>query len=209
MLPPCYQCGTVYEGNRCPECVARNSDIQRGFLYLGGAAVIGEFLFIGAIHKYPPLWVFWFDFELILFVLLFPAFVMFVLYALDQLERRVVQFGLVLLLAASVLPLRAGYIYFNGALDRHPPLIAQSVISDAHIENRKDGPRYVLGTYVFWNQGRIYQDFFVSQEIYYATHPGDAIQLALHGGAFSTPWAGAVDLSTAKREYKFKFSPRM
>jgi hypothetical protein len=209
MLPPCYQCGTVYEGNKCPECAARNNDIQRGFLFLCEAAVVGRFLFIGAIHKYPPLWIFPFDFRLIFLVMFIPGIIMFVLYAQDQLERRVVQFGLVLVLAASVLPLRAGYVYFDGALDRHPPLIAQSVISDAHIENRQDGPRYVLGTYIFWDQARIYQDFFVSHDIYYATQPGDSIQLKLHGGAFSTPWAEAVDLSTARREYKFKVSPRM
>jgi hypothetical protein len=209
MLPPCYQCGTVYEGNKCPECVARNDDINRGFLVLAGVVVVGEFLFIGAIHKYPPLWLFWFDFYLTLIVMFVPVIVMFVLYAQDQLERRVILVGLAFILAGSVLPLRAGFIFLNGVLDRHPPLIAQSVISDAHIEDREDGPRYVLGTYVFWNQVRIYQDFFVSRDIYNTTHPGDSIRLALHGGAFSTPWAGAVDLSTAQREYKFKFSPRM
>jgi hypothetical protein len=209
MLPPCYQCGTLYKGNQCPECAARTKDIGGGFVIYGGSLVVGLFLMISAIHKYPPLWLFWFDFDLFQILLFVPVIVIFVLYAQDQLERRVILVGLLFVLCGTVLPLRAGFIYLNGALDRNPPLRVQSVISDAHIENRKDGPRYVLGTYVTWNQKQIYQDFFVSRDIYFYTHPGDSVRLALYRGAFSTPWAGRVDLSNNQREYGFKFSPRM
>jgi hypothetical protein len=209
MLPPCYQCGTVYQGNKCPECATRAKDIQGGFLIYGVSVVGGSFSMISAIHKYPPLWLNWFDFYGLLILIFVPVIVMFVLQAQDQLERRVVFFGLLLVLGGTVLPLRAGFIFLNGALDKTPPLRFQSVISDAHIENREDGPRYVLGTYVTWNHAQIYQDFFVSRDIYFFTHPGDSIQLALYGGAFSLPWAGRVDLSNGQRDFRFKFSPRM
>jgi hypothetical protein len=204
MLLPCYKCGTVYDGDRCPACGVRIDGIKRAsYLYLGGLA--GGFCgMLLAIVIYPPLEGYSLDTYLFPILIAIPTVVMIVLAVWDQMERFAILAGLAFVLAGAVLPLRAAFFFLNGALDRNPPVEVQTLLSNGYINNGEFGPSYVLVVSVPSNHGQIEKHLTVSRDAYTFAETGDSLRLAIYPGAFNTPWYGQAVLSNGHREIRFK-----
>jgi hypothetical protein len=204
MLPSCYQCGTVYDGDRCPACGVRIDGIKRAsYLYLGGLA--GGFCgVLLALVVYPPLYDRSLDPYLLPIVIVIPCVVMIVLAVWDQMERFAILAGLVFVLAGAVLPSRAAYFFLNGTLDRNPPVEVQTLVSNGYIDNGEYGPSYVLVASVPSNHKQIEKRLTVSRDTYSFAETGDSLRLAIYPGAFNTPWYGQAILSNGHREIRFK-----
>lgn len=204
MLPPCYKCGTLYDGDRCPACGVRIDGIKRAsYLYLGGLA--GGFCgMLLAIVIYPPLEDYSLDTYLFPILIAIPTVVMIVLAVWDQMERFAILAGLVFVLAGAVLPSRAAFFFLNGALDRNPPVEVHTLVSNGYIDNGEYGPSYVLVVSVPWNQRQIEKHLTVSRDAYSFAETGDSLRLAIYPGAFNAPWYGQAVLSNGHREIRFK-----
>jgi hypothetical protein len=204
MLPPCYKCGTFYEGDRCPACDARTEPIKKTFyIYLGG--LCGGFLgILFALVTYPPLS----DHSLTPFlfpiVVAIPAAMMIVLAVWDQMERFAILAGLVFVLTGAVLPFRAAFYFLNGALDKNPPLEVHTLVSNGYIDNGEYGPSYGLVASVPWNGRQIEIHVGVSSDTYSFAETGDYLRLVVHPGAFKVPWYDQAVLSNGHREIRFK-----
>ncbi len=204
MLPPCYKCGTFYEGNRCPACDARTEPIKRAvYWYLAG--LCGGFCgMLLALVIYPPLYDHSLTPYLLPIVMVTPFVTMIALEVWDQIERFAILFGLVLVLAGAVLPARAAFYFLNGALDKNSPVEVHTLVSNAYIDNGEYGPSYTLVVSVPWNQRRIETHLTVSRDTYSFAETGDSLRLAIYPGAFNTPWYGQAVLSNGHREIRFK-----
>lgn len=206
MLPPCYKCGTVYDGDRCPRCCARVDGIKRAFyVYMGGLTVgFCGLLFAGV--TYPPLEPRYFDAYLLPILIVIPAAMMIVLAVCDQTEQFAVLAGLVFVLARAALPSRAAVIFLNGALERNPPVEVQTSVSGRSVESDENGTHYVLDASVPWDQRQIETHLGVSRDVYSFAKTGDSLRLAIYPGALNRPWYGQAVVSDGHRE--IRFSPR-
>jgi hypothetical protein len=203
-LPPCYKCGTFYEGNRCPACKARTEPIKKAlYLYLGGlcSGFCGILL---ALVTYPPFYDHSLTPYLLPIAMVIPFATMIALEVWDQMERLAILAWLVFVLSGAVLPARAAFYFLNGALDKSPPVEVRTLVSNGYIDNGEDGPSYTLVVSIPWDQKQIETHLTVSRDTYSFAETGDSLRLAIYPGAFKTPWYGQAVLSNGHREIRFK-----
>src|SRR5580692_9927384 len=109
MLPPCYKCGTEYDGNRCPVCAARIKIIIKAVYLWGCGLTVGFCAMLVGLRIYPPLDSSSSDAYLLPILLVIPLAVMIVLAVCDQTEQFAVLAGLVFVIAGAVLPCQAAF----------------------------------------------------------------------------------------------------
>jgi hypothetical protein len=204
MLPPCYKCGTVYDGDRCATCAARIKMIEKPLYLYAGGLTVGFCAILVGLRIYPPLNPYSLDAYLLPILIVIPLAVMIVLAVCDQTEQFAVLAGLMFVLAGAVLPCRAAFYLLNGALDRNPPVEIQTVVLNGDISNDgESGSSYGLVVSVPWNQRKFETVVDVSSNTYSFAETGDSLRLAIHPGAFHMPWYRPFVLSDDHREIRF------
>ena len=92
-------------------------------------------------------------------------------------------------LASAATLILAAFFFLNGALDEHPPVEADALVSTKYVTRGKfAGPVLVLS--IERNQTRSEETLSVSRETFSVVEPGDSVRVVVHPGAFSTPWYG-------------------
>jgi hypothetical protein len=203
MLPPCYKCGTVYAGDRCPVCAARIKIIIKAVYLWGWGLTVGFCAMLVGLRIYPPLDSSSSDAYLLPILLVIPLAVMIVLAVCDQTEQSAVLAGLVFVFAGTVLPCQAAFYLLNGVLDRNPPVEVQTVVLKGDVSNNGESASYSLVVSVPWNQRQIETVVDVSPYTYSFAETGDSLRLAIHAGAFHVPWSRLLVLSDGHREIRF------
>jgi hypothetical protein len=145
-------------------------------------------LTVFATSRYPPLgW----NSQVYSVELVFLA-LMLVLLALSF---RLPQFirALWVLTSGAALGLGA-FLFLNGALDMHPPVEADALVSTKYVAHGKF-TNNILVLNIAWNQGRIEQSLSVNSETFSAVEAGQSVHIIVYAGAFLIPWHGnGVDL---------------
>jgi hypothetical protein len=203
MLPPCYKCGTLYDGDRCPACAARIKMIIKSIYLWGWGLTIGFCAMLVGLRIYPPFDSSSSDAYLLPVLLVVPIAVVIVLAVCDQAEQFAVLAGLVFVLAGAVLPCRAAFYLLNGALDRNPPVEIQTVVLKGDASNDGESTSYGLVVSVPWNQKQIETVVDVSPYTYSFAKTGDSLRLAIHPGAFHVLWGRPIVLADGHREIRF------
>ena len=100
-------------------------------------------------------------------------------------------------LASAASLILAAFVFLNGALDYHPPVEADALVSAKYAHGYKgSGPS--LGLSIAWNQERIEEGIRVNRKTFAAVEPGDSVHVTIHPGAFSAPWySNGVTLNSA------------
>lgn len=187
----CCQCGNPFDGDQCWVCVARLEDIKEtGYLCLvaSGLGWAGTMI---AIAVYPPLG----GGTLALFlgpvIIIVPGAIVLALVNYDRLERYALPVRLMFLLFAAATIMFAGFYFLNGALDGNPPVETQALVLSKGVSHTgKYGASYIVEVNVVWNRKRIEEGIAATRETFSVIEPGDSVRLAVHPGAFSTPWYG-------------------
>jgi len=178
----CPVCGASYDREQCWGCLATEEDVnqeQHFFLWVGCAA----WLVLGLVDAvYPPLatnlltrWVSFLG----LFLWLIPMFICLHLELNGTLHLYALPIRIMILLAGSALVISAAFFLLNGALDQHPVVEVDSLVA-------RKAP--FLDVDLRWNGKQIEQEVLVDHKTFVAVEPGDSVTLAVHPGAFSTPW---------------------
>jgi hypothetical protein len=159
-----------------------------------------------AIALYPPLGGSLPATLLSLVIMFVPSVILLVLVIYDRVERHARAVRIMFVLVAAVTVLFAGFYFLNGALDARPPVEIQAVVFRKGIYRGRYGGRRWVEVSFAGNQNRISDGIVVSLEMYRRMEPGDSVRLAIHPGAFSTPWYGDGILSSG--EAAIRLNPR-
>jgi hypothetical protein len=138
-------------------------------------------------------------------IIIVPGAIVLVLMNYDRLERYAVPVRLMFVFVAAAAVMFAAFYFLNGALDGNPPVEAQALVLSKGVSyNGKYGASYVVEVNIVWNQKRIEEGISASLETFSVIEPGDSVRLAVHPGAFSTPWYGKGLLSNGQDTIRFK-----
>jgi hypothetical protein len=137
-------------------------------------------------------------------IIIIPGAIVLVLVNYDRLERYTVPVRLMFVLVAAAAVMLAAFYFLNGALDGNPLVEAQALVLSKGVSyNGKYGASYVVEVNILWNQKRIEEGVSASRETFSVIEPGDSVRLAVHPGAFSTPWYGKGFLSNGQDAIRF------
>ena len=200
----CSECGKSFDGDQCWVCVARMEDIkQTAYLSLvvSGAGWAGMMI---ATALYPPLGGGRLGLWLGPVIIIVPGAIVLVLMNYDRLERYAIPVRLMFVLVAAAAVMLAAFYFLNGALDGNPPVEAEALVLSKGVSyTGKYGASYVAELSVVWNRKRIEEGVSASRETFSVIEPGDSVRLAVHPGAFSTPWYGTGLLSNGQDTIRF------
>lgn len=171
-------------------CVIRDADILETSslsVWVAGLGLMGTVFVLGV---YPPLELKAPAFYIFLALFLLSAAILLVLWLCNALTRYAVLARVLIAFAAAAFVMSAAYYFLNGVLDRNPPLMVHAVVYRKDVSSNADGTFYYLECTVAWEQKTIEQDFEVSLKTFTDAKPGDSVRIAIHSGAFSTPWYG-------------------
>lgn len=191
----CLECGQAFEGNQCTACLVRDEDISETSRLSVWVAGFGLMATVFALGVYPPFELMSLAFYIFLGLFLLPAAILLVLWFCDALTRHVVLSRSLIVFAAAVFVVSATFYFLNGILDRKSPSVVKAVVYRKEVSSNADGTSYYLECTVPWGRKTIDQDFEVSLMTFTTTEPGDSVRVAIHPGAFSTPWYGKGLLS--------------
>lgn len=107
-----------------------------------------------------------------------------------KLARYITFVNVICVLASAAAVILAAFVFLNGALDFHPTVQADALVSAKYQGGlRSGGPS--LGLSIAWNQRRIEETVSVSRRAFSVAEPGDSVRVTIHPGAFSAPWYGS------------------
>jgi hypothetical protein len=152
-------------------------------------ACTGIVLTDSALGPYPPLG--WDSLVLSndLDFIALPGAIVLLLVLRGRLARYIIFVRAMSVLASAATLILAAFFFLNGALDEHPPVEADALVSNKYVTHGKfAGPILVLS--IAWNQRRIDETLSVSRETFSVVERGDSVRVTVHPGAFSTPWYG-------------------
>jgi hypothetical protein len=116
-----------------------------------------------------------------------PVAIIGLLALLGRLERYISFVRAVFVSASAATIVVAAFFFLNGALDEHSPVEVDAVVSTKFITRGKFAhPALVLS--IVRNQSRIEETLSVNPETFSMVEPGDSVRVAIHPGAFLTPW---------------------
>jgi hypothetical protein len=182
----CPQCGNAFDGDQCSGCAPPKANVDKTVVSSFAGALAGVLLTLFAVVLFPPLaW----DPQALLGFLAF-TFISLILSLMlrDQLARYITFVRALCVLASAGTFILAAFFFLNGALDEHPPVEVDVLVSTKYVSHgRNAGPRLVLG--IAWNERRIEKELSVSRRTFSLAEPGDPVRITVHPGAFSTPWS--------------------
>jgi hypothetical protein len=200
----CSQCGKPFDGDQCWVCVARLEDIKETAYLCLIASGVGWAGTMIAIVLYPPLGGGTPALLLGPVIIIVPGAIVLVLMNYDRLERYAIPVRLMFVLVAAAAVMLAAFYFLNGALDGNPPVEAEALVLSKGVSyTGKYGASYVVELSVVWNRKRIEEGVSASRETFSVIEPGDSVRLAVHPGAFSTPWYGTGLLSNGQDTIRF------
>jgi hypothetical protein len=181
----CAECGQAFDGDQCLGCVPRKAGVDKTVFWSFVAALAGMILTSFAQDLYPPLG--WDpparSLDLTFFALTFALVMLH-----DRLAQYITFVRAMCVLASAATLILAAFFFLNGALDEHPPVEADALVSTKYVSRRYAERVLVLS--IAWNQRRIEETLSVSRETFSVVEPGDSVRVVVHPGAFSTPWYG-------------------
>jgi hypothetical protein len=108
----------------------------------------------------------------------------------QKLARYITFVNAICVLASASALILAAFVFLNGALDFHPTVQADALVSGKYVGGlRSGGPSLRLS--IAWNQGRIEETVSVSRRAFSMAEPGDSVRVTIHPGLFSIPWYGS------------------
>jgi len=124
-------------------------------------------------------------------IIALPVVITVLLVWFGWLARYIMFARVIYVLCSAAILILTAFIFLNGALDEHPPVEADALVSTKYVtRGRFAGP--VLDLSIEWNQRRSEETLAVSRETFSAVEPGDSVSVVVHPGAFSIPWYGNV-----------------
>jgi hypothetical protein len=183
----CPQCGNEFDGDQCLGCIPPKAGVDKTLVWSSVTAFVGIILTSFALGPYRPLrWdslVFSHDIDFIAI----PVAIIGLLALLGRLERYIAFVRAIFVSASAATLIVAAFFFLNGALDEHPPVEVEALVSSKYITSGKFA-HPALALSIEWNQSRIEEALSVSRETFSIVQPGDSVGVTIHPGAFSTPW---------------------